>query len=149
MANRECFRQPISSPLDFEGLRQRLLEGWKPVAIEWEREMPADEAVSPSRTYQTPFGCQLAEDALGLEENRTEMEILLRMMELLVEEVPYSYIADELNRSGFRTRAGRNWSQISVFEMLPRLIELGPAIFSSAEWRNRRRGGMRVESPGP
>ncbi len=149
MKNHERFRQPVSGPLDMDVLRQRLVEGWKLVAIEWERELPAEQEAVPSRTHQTPFGCQLAEDASGLEENRTEMEILLRMMELLVEEVPYSYIADELNRAGFRTRAGRNWSQISVFEMLPRLIELGPAIFSSAEWRNRRRGGTRVESPHP
>lgn len=149
MAKLERFRQPVSGPLDFDALQRRILEGWKLVAFEWEREVPAERATSPSHSHQTPFGCQLAEDASGLEDNRTEMEILFRMMDLLVEEVPYSYIADELNRAGFRTRAGRNWSQVSVFEMLPRLIELGPAIFSSTEWRSRRRGGIRVESPSP
>ena len=81
MAKLERFRQPVSGPLDFDALQRRILEGWKLVAFEWEREVPAERATSPSHSHQTPFGCQLAEDASGLEDNRTEMEILFRMMD--------------------------------------------------------------------
>jgi hypothetical protein len=31
------------------------------------------------------------------------------------------------------------WTPVSVFQMLPRLIEVGPSIFHSAEWEERRR----------
>jgi hypothetical protein len=61
------------------------------------------------------------------------------MMELTIQDGPYSGIADELNRRGFRTRQGTPWTPVSVFQMLPRLIEAGPKIFHSEEWRARRR----------
>ena len=48
------------------------------------------------------------------------------MMELTIQDGPYSSIADELNRRGFRTREGVRWTPVSVFQMLPRLIEVGP-----------------------
>jgi hypothetical protein len=47
-------------------------------------------------------------------------------------------VAEELNRRGFRTRAGGDWSPVAVFNLLPRLIEVGPRIFSSEEWIVRR-----------
>jgi hypothetical protein len=59
-------------------------------------------------------------------------------MELIVQEGSYAHIADEINRRGLRTREGEKWTPLSVFEMLPRLIEVGPQLFQSAEWRNRR-----------
>jgi hypothetical protein len=30
------------------------------------------------------------------------------------------------------------WTPVSVFQMLPRLIEVGPKIFSTREWQERR-----------
>ena len=68
-----------------------------------------------------------------------EKELLFQMMELMVEEGSYARIAEEINRRGFRTREGARWTPISVFEMLPRLIEVGPHVFRSAEWQNRTR----------
>ena len=47
-------------------------------------------------------------------------------------------VAEELNRRGFRTRTGGKWSPVSVFQMLPRLIEIGPRLFSTEEWHQRR-----------
>jgi hypothetical protein len=67
-----------------------------------------------------------------------ERETLFQMMELMVEEGSYARIAEEINRRGFRTRDGSPWTPISVFEMLPRLIEVGPHVFRSAEWEKRR-----------
>ena len=51
---------------------------------------------------------------------------------------PYSAIAEELNQRGYRTREGMKWTAVSVFQMLPRLIEVGPKIFSTREWQERR-----------
>ncbi len=144
MASIERFRQALSGPLDFEALQRRIQEGWRIVAFEWERQVVADGPQQPC-SHEVPFGAQIAPDSAGLAENRTEMEVLFRMMELIVEEVPYTFIADELNRAGFRTRSGRRWSSVSVFEMLPRLIEVGPKILFSDEWHHRRQGVIRTE----
>ncbi|MGA9354330.1 MAG: recombinase family protein [Terriglobales bacterium] len=85
-----------------------------------------------------PFGLQVGAETRRLEENPMEREILFQLMELIVEEGSYARIADEINRRGFRTRQGAEWSPVSVFEMLPRLIEVGPQVFKSAEWQKRK-----------
>ena len=68
----------------------------------------------------------------------SEQEILRLMMELTVQDGPYSAIAEELNRRGYRTRRGEPWTPISVFQMLPRLVEVGPKVFASREWQQRK-----------
>jgi hypothetical protein len=73
-----------------------------------------------------------------LEENPAEREVLFNLMELMMQEGSYARIADEINRRGFRTRQGKAWSPVSVFEMLPRLIEVGPHVFRSPEWQKRK-----------
>jgi hypothetical protein len=60
------------------------------------------------------------------------------MMDLVVEDFSFSSIASDLNEKGFRTREGKRWNQVSVFNMLPRLIEIGPRLFSTEEWKARR-----------
>ncbi|MGH9661933.1 MAG: hypothetical protein ACRD96_25520, partial [Bryobacteraceae bacterium] len=52
---------------------------------------------------------------------------------------PYSRVAAELNRLGYRTRDGGEWRPEHVFNLLPRLIDAGPRVFSSAEWVERRK----------
>lgn len=143
MPNVERFRQPISGPLDFETFQKRIQEGWKLVGFEWERQVSAEREPHETGAHDIPFGSQLAPDGTGLAENPTEMRALFRMMELIVEEVPYSYIADELNRAGFLNRDGRRWTGVSVFEMLPRLIEVGPTLLFSSEWQRRRQRTVR------
>lgn len=105
------------------------------VAIEWEREV---ESADDQLLTEIPFGLRLASETLGLEENPAERDILLQLMELIVQEGSYAHIADEINRRGFRTREGEKWTPVSVFEMLPRLIEVGPQLFKSEEWQKRR-----------
>jgi hypothetical protein len=73
-----------------------------------------------------------------LETNPAEREILLQLMELIVQEGSYARIADEINRRGFRTRQGAKWSAVSIFEMIPRLIEVGPHVFRSSDWQKRK-----------
>ena len=139
MAKVERVRQVLSSPFGAEDIKNQTEQGWKIVAIEWEREMP-EAATQPAATgEEPPFGLQVTKDSDQLEVNPTEREALFLMMELTVQEGPYSRIADELNRRGFRTRQGFKWTPVSVFQMLPRLIEVGPRIFSTEEWQERRR----------
>ena len=131
----ERVRQVVSGPLASTDLQQRREGGWKMVAIEWEREV---ESADDQLLTEIPFGLRVGPDCQGLEQNPAEREILLQLMELIVQEGSYAHIADEINRRGFRTRGGEKWTPVSVFEMLPRLIEVGPQLFQSEEWQKRR-----------
>jgi len=136
MKKTERVRRVVSGPLGVADLKQQTEKGWKLVAIEWEREVDAAENQLPA---DVPFGLQMAPETQRLEENPVEREMLFLLMELIVQEGSYARIADEINRRGFRTRQGAEWSPVSVFEMLPRLIEVGPHVFQSPEWQKRRR----------
>ena len=138
MANIERTRQVVSGELRPEELQRKLHEGWKPVAIEWEREIAAGATTPPTVAPEVPFGLRVAGDCAHLEENSQEREVLFQMMELTIQDGPYSGIAEELNRRGFRARDGSRWTPVSVFQMLPRLIEAGPSILNSDEWQQRR-----------
>jgi len=139
MASKERTRELVSGPFGPDDFRQRLAEGWKPVAIEWEREGEVSATAQTTPAPEVPFGLQVAGDCSHLEENPTEREVLFQIMELTIQDGPYSGIAEELNRRGFRTRQGKRWTPVSVFQMLPRLIEAGPGILNSDEWQQRRR----------
>ncbi len=138
MGSKERTRQVVTGPFGPEDFTQRLAEGWKPVAIEWEREILGAAPGQTSHAPEVPFGLQVAGDCSHLEENPQEREVLFQIMELTIQDGPYSGIAEELNRRGFRTRQGNPWTPVSVFQMLPRLIEAGPGILNSDEWRQRR-----------
>lgn len=136
MKKTERVRQVVSNPPGAVELKEQLEKGWKLVAVEWEREL---ETAGDQLPGDVPFGLQIAAgDPQRLEDNPAEREILFQLMELIVQEGSYARIAEEINRRGFRTRQGREWSQVTVFEMLPRLIEVGPRVFQSAEWQKRR-----------
>ena len=132
---KERLRQTVTGPLAAEEMKAQMEKGWKLVAVEWERDVEATEGQIPG---EVPFGLKLEPETAKLEENAWEKELLFQMMELMVEEGSYSRIAEEINRRGFRTREGARWTPISVFEMLPRLIEVGPRIFATREWQQRR-----------
>ncbi len=142
MAQHERIREAVKGPLDTGYIRRREQEGWRLVAVEWEveweRESETAAAPAPiSNLEETPFGARVAGD--GLEENPSEMELLLSMMELIIQDVSIGKVAEELNRRGFRTRKGAEWGPVSVFNMLPRLIELTPRIFKTEQWVERRK----------
>jgi hypothetical protein len=137
MAKIERIRQDVVASFGPEDVAQKAEQGWKLVAVEWEREIP--ESQTGRAVEDVPFGLQVvANDPPHLEENPTEREVLFLMMELTIQDGPYSVIAEELNRRGYRTRQGMTWTPISVFQMLPRLIEVGPRIFATEEWQQRR-----------
>jgi hypothetical protein len=133
----ERIRESISGPLNQAELQTRQAAGWKLVAVEWERER-VDVEAAPQPEAEVPFGLKVSGDCAHLEDDPNEREVLVAMMELTIQDGPYSSIADELNRRGFRTREGVRWTPVSVFQMLPRLIEVGPRIFNTEEWQRRR-----------
>lgn len=135
MKRTERLRQAVAGSLDEIGIKEQAEKGWKLVAVEWEREIEsADDQLPP----EIPFGLRVSADTQRLEEDPNERELLYSLMELIVQEGSYARIADEINRRGFRTRQGTRWSPVSVFEMLPRLIEVGPHVFQSEDWQKRR-----------
>jgi len=127
-------RQVVQGPVDPTQVQKRVESGWRMVAVEWEREVDAE---APARE-EAPYGMRLEPETASLELNPTEWQALILMMDMTVQEGPYWTIAEELNRRGYRTRNGDPWTPISVFQMLPRLIELGPRIFATDEWKKRR-----------
>ncbi len=137
MGKAERMREILHGPIDLQKIQERADAGWRPVAIEWERAGEAGEAAA--RSFEVPFGYQVADDCQRLRENREEMETLVQMMKLIIQEISYDQVADELNKQGHLTRHGRRWSPVSVYYMLPRLIEVGPRIFPTDQWAEIKR----------
>ena len=129
MAQFERVREAIEGVLDADYVRRREQAGWRIVGVEWEREaapsgavMPGSEPESAARRHldelvrSVPYGARVAEDCARLEENPNEMQFLLSMMELIIQDISISKVAEELNRKGFRTArvasGGRSASSI-------------------------------------
>jgi len=139
MARFERVREAVQSPVHLDYFTKRAEGGWRLVAMEWEREIPGEAQESARRLEPVPFGLRVAEDCMHLEEHPLEMQILSVMMELIVRDFTLTRIAAELNRREFRTRDGAEWSALSVFKMLPRVIEVAPQVHSSEDWAERRK----------
>ena len=137
MARVERMRELLAGPLDLEHVKEKTAAGWRLVALEWRRQING-EGPEPEPRDDVPYGLRVAPDCMGLEEDPLEKEVLTLMMELLIQDSSFSKVANELNDRNYRTRRGIPWSPISVFNMLPRLIEVGPQMFSSDEWEARR-----------
>jgi hypothetical protein len=97
--------------------------------------MNADEVKSAGLNADVPYGLRVSSNCVTLEEDPAEREVLTAMLNLIVkDDVSFSQVARELTEKGFRTREGSRWTQTAVFEMLPRMVEVAPTIFSSEEW---------------
>jgi len=105
--------------------------------MEWRRELPGDDKEAVL-VEEIPYGLRVAPDCSRLEEDPDERGVLMQMMEMIVQDYSITLVASELSKRGLRTRSGGLWTPVSVFNMLPRLIEVGPNIFSSDEWETRR-----------
>ncbi|MGA3031773.1 MAG: recombinase family protein [Terracidiphilus sp.] len=144
----ERMRDVISGPFGPEILQQRTAAGWQLVSIEWRRELPDSEAPQgPAFAETIPYGLRISDDCKRLEINPHENQVLLLMMDLLAQDFSYSAIVSDLNEKGFRTRDGEPWSRVAVFNMMPRLIEVGPRLFASDEWEQRRLKIARRKAP--
>jgi hypothetical protein len=148
MAYFERIRDAVSVQFSQEIIRQRTAAGWQMMSIEWQRELPDSEAPpAAARREDIPYGLRIADDCQRLEVDPGENQVLLLMMDLLAQDFSYSSIVNDLNEKGFRTREGRPWSRVAVFNMMPRLIEVGPRLFSSEEWEKRRRQFVHRQAP--
>ena len=140
MAYFERMRDSISEPFSPDLIRQRTAAGWQMVAIEWRRELPDAEAPTEGDfNEEIPYGLRITEDCKRLESHPVEQQVLMLMMKLVTEDFSYAEIVAQLNEKGYRMRNGQPWNRIAVFRMIPRLIEVGPRFFSSAEWAERLR----------
>jgi len=139
--SKQRVREVPAGPLSQDYLSQKANEGWKLTAVEWEREV-ADQPGELSE--EVPYGLRVSPDCTHLEENSAEKQALILMMDLIVQDAPLSVVAEELNRKGYRTRSGANWTPGSVFDLMPRLIQVGPRIFSSNDWTARTRHLFRM-----
>lgn len=144
MAYFEKLRDVVSGPFSTDVVQQRTAAGWQLVALEWRRELPDTEAPTESAfPEEIPYGLRISDDCKRLEVHPEENKVLMLMMELLAQDFSYSSIVSDLNEKGFRRRDGRTWTRVDVFNMMPRLIEVGPRIFHSKEWEQMRGQLMR------
>lgn len=142
MKSIERFREEVPHLPNAEMLRQREAAGWRPVAIEWEREVAT---IPPAAVpEEIPYGLRITADCLHLEENPAETQVLKFLAELIVQDASFTAMADALNQRGFRTRDGGNWTPILVFKLVPRLIEATPRLLSGTEWASRKKNLSRV-----
>ncbi len=123
----------VAPPAEY--FREKTAEGWKLVAVEWERG--ATQASEPIEGI--PFGLRVASDCRRLEESPDEMQILTMMLEVIVQDGPLSKAAQVINDRGYKTRDGEKWTSTGLFYLLPRLIEVGPRLCTSEEWVERRK----------
>jgi len=139
----ESFREsPPGLPAP-EHLQARVAAGWRLVALEWERAV--DEPGSqPVWEEEIPYGLQISTDCLRLVESPRETQVIVAALDMIVEDCPLSRVADELNRLGYSTREGKPWTMSALFNLLPRMIQVGPRVFSSEQWMTRRRQLPRV-----
>lgn len=132
--------EPVLNPPDAREVERRSAEGWRMVGVTWERRIDGtdwrEDMLLPG---EIPYGLAVAADCGGLAEEASEKGALLLMLSLIVQEAKLDRIAIELNRRGHRTRDGAPWNAASVFDMLPRLIEVGAQVFPTEEWAQHRR----------
>lgn len=144
MANSERMREEMSSPPAADYWARKSEAGWRLAAVEWIRDVKGVATAATDPAQEIPYGLKIADDCAHLEVHPTEREALMTMLELIVQDRTLSQVAAELNARGFRTRRGMEWGPASVFNMLPRMIEVGPNVFSQSEWATRRGRLLRV-----
>ncbi|MGH9433632.1 MAG: recombinase family protein [Terriglobia bacterium] len=144
MAKVERIRELVNGWPSADHVKEREGAGWRLVALEWRREVEGGELPAPDFLEDVPYGVRVADDCLHLVEDPVEMRTLVLMMDLIVQDHSLSKVASALNDGGFRTRRGSLWSPVTVFNMLPRLIEAGPKVFSTEEWEERRKRLVRA-----
>jgi hypothetical protein len=136
MAKKERIRESLTELPTREYLLRRIELGWRPSAIEWERDI-VQEGAEPW-TEEIPYGLRVSDDCTGLVESPAEREIITLAIDLIVQDQPLSRVAAELNQRGYQTRTGRAWTPSDLFMLLPRMIQVGPRLFTSEEWNTRR-----------
>ena len=132
----ERFREPVSALPTSATLEKKQMEGWRLVAIEWERGGVRE---APEGMRPIPYGLRISTDCQHLEVNPAEKDVVATIIAMIAGDHPLSRIAAELNHRGSRARSGAEWTQLKIFQMLPRVIELGPEILSQREWSESKK----------
>ena len=141
MARVEHMREVVNELPTAEEVHAREGEGWKLVAVEWQRDPAVTEQREPdeasSETWcEAPYGLETPTGDSRLLSNSTEAEAMQVILSMVIDDRnSLARVAEELNRRGFHTRQGGDWSQGAVFNMLPRLVEVAPEIYASSQWR--------------
>lgn len=148
MPKKERLHENLTALPTLEYLAGRLQEGWRLTGIEWERETTASEDETPRADWveEIPYGLRVSDDATRLVESPVEKEIIILALDMIVDDCPLSRVADELNLRGYRTREGGTWGPTALFTLLPRMIQMGPRLFTSQEWTKRRKRLPRVST---
>ncbi|MDA8017600.1 MAG: hypothetical protein MPN21_09140 [Thermoanaerobaculia bacterium] len=134
MSRSTRIREALDQPLTSDYIDEKMKNGWRPVAIEWER--PAEEG--ELTLTEVPFGLRVGNDCHHLVEDTGEMDALRVMLAAIVDDLSMSEVARRLNAAGHRRRDGADWTQVEVFELLPRIIEVAPDIYATDAWRDER-----------
>jgi hypothetical protein len=148
---KQTFRDQIKGELSLEYVADRMSSGWKVESITWVREaedaniVPGDDVLRGESAAVLPYGFQLT--AEGFAENPLESAVLLLILDQIVREKRIQEIAQELNFRGYVTRESRPWTATDVFELMPRLIEAGPALLKSSAWQHLRPGKSASDLP--
>ncbi len=133
-------REVVWEPPSPQYLMEKARQGWSLVALEWERDMSGEEARRMGLICDVPYGLRVAANSVTLEEDPDERAIITEVLSLIVrDDMRFSQVSDALNAKGLRTRDGKAWTQTAIFDMLPRLIEVGPEVLSSDEWEKLKR----------
>jgi hypothetical protein len=132
----ERFREPVTALPTPDAVDGKRKEGWRLAAIEWEREGVRE---APEGRRPIPYGLRISTDCQHLEVNPAEKGVVATIIAMIAGDHPLSKIAAELNQRGLRTRSGAEWTQLKIFQMLPRVIELGPEILSQREWSESKK----------
>jgi hypothetical protein len=144
MPRKERIREAITSLANPNYLTDRAAAGWRMAAIEWEREIPDETADTPAWSEDIPYGMQVSADGARLIENPSETETVILALDMIVDDCPLSQVSNEMNRRGSRMRDGNAWTPTALFTLLPRMIQMGPRLFSSEQWMTRRQKLTRV-----
>ena len=127
-------RQEVARWPSLEELVQRTAEGWTMVAIDWEREPTSNRVPAAPQGIEIPYGFRATADGFHMVDEPRERRALMVILDSIVDDRPLSQAAADLNRAGLLNRKGKPWTPAEVFDLLPRLIEAGPEIFSSPDW---------------
>ena len=138
MREKEYLREPVGDLPTPDHLQARVAAGWKLAALEWERGADEPAGLGPKWEEAIPYGLQVSGDCSRLVENPGETQVIVAALDLIVGDFPLSRVAAELNRRGHTTRDGGPWTMTALFDLLPRMIQVGPRVFSSEQWVTRR-----------
>ena len=137
MHKKEHLREVFAEPPGQEYWSRKAKDGWRLTAVEWERDEKGAGG-SAAWVEEVPFGMKAGEDTLHLVENPAEKEALILMLEMIVADKPLSEVAQGINSRGFRTRSGAKWTQLEIFNLLPRLVEVASRVYPTQDWSERR-----------